>query len=73
LGVPFWLDYPEFASHGNPLVPNFYRLGSKLAQRVQKKVEFLLQKFKQSDKIPDEGDGSVLQKATVDGKQNVNA
>jgi len=73
LGVPFWLDYPEFASHGNPLVPNFYRLGSELAQWVQKKVESLSEKFKQSDKIPDEGDGSVLQKARVDGKQNVDA
>jgi len=54
-------------------VPNFYRLGSELAQWVQKKVESLSEKFKQSDKIPDEGDGSVLQKARVDGKQNVDA
>jgi len=38
-----------------------------------KKVESLSEKFKQSDKIPDEGYGSVLQKVTVDGKQNVGA
>jgi hypothetical protein len=73
LEIRFWLDYPEFASPDNPFVPNFYRLGSKLAQWIQKKVESLFEKFKQSDKIPDERDGSVLQKARVDGKQNVGA
>jgi hypothetical protein len=34
LEIPFWLDYPEFASHGYPFVPNFYRLRSKLEQWV---------------------------------------